>query len=127
MADRPTACSRRKITRSPMRSRMVSARPRKLAPRFVSASSRPGSFGLSGSATLNPALPGTDNTKPARTNGSSARKMKYPRSARISRPCRRATVETCRSRLVLGGLPRSPGGLAAVAGLLAAGCRDKYA
>ncbi len=34
--DRPTACSRRKIARSPMRSRMVSAVPMNTAPTFSS-------------------------------------------------------------------------------------------
>ena len=78
MVDNPTACSRRKIGRSPIRSRMVKAVPMKIAPTLSSTRICPGSFGASpiGSGTPNPAVPGTASDSTPMMNGSRARKMK---------------------------------------------------
>ncbi len=45
VVDNPTACSRRKMARSPMRARIVSAVPMKMAPTLSSTRICPGSFG----------------------------------------------------------------------------------
>src|SRR5689334_8644902 len=79
--DSPTACSRRKIARSPMSARIVSAVPMKIAPTLSSTRICPGSLGASppfiaGTGTPNPTSPGTDNDSTPMMNGRNARKMK---------------------------------------------------
>src|SRR6185437_16477060 len=64
--DSPTACSRRKIARSPMSARTVNAVPMKMAPTLSSTRICPGSLGASppliaGTGTPNPTSPGTDS------------------------------------------------------------------
>ena len=78
MVDNPTACSRRKIARSPIRSRIVSAVPMKMAPTFISTKTCPGWLGASlrGLGGPRPVTPGTDSESTPLMNGSSARKTK---------------------------------------------------
>ncbi len=81
VVDNPTACSRRKIARSPMRARIVRAVPMKMAPTLSSTRICPGSLGASppciaGTGTPKPTFPGTDSDSTPMMNGSSARKMK---------------------------------------------------
>ena len=114
VVDNPTACSRRKIARSPISARIVSAVPMKMAPTLSSTRICPGSFGASppciaGTGTPKPTSPGTDSDSTPMMNGRNARKMKYPRSEMISRIWRRAIVENCFRTLVRVGLPRSAG------------------
>src|SRR5215218_6848816 len=114
VVDNPTACSRRKMARSPIRARIVSAVPMKIAPTLSNTRIWPGSFGaappwIAGTGTPKPTSPGTDSDSTPMMNGRNARKMKYPRSETISLICRREIVENCRGTLVFVGLPRSPG------------------
>ncbi|CAG7187244.1 hypothetical protein PICSAR235_02953 [Mycobacterium avium subsp. paratuberculosis] len=76
--DSPTACSRRKMARSPMRSRMVSAVPMKTAPTFSSTRIWPGSLGAApiGLGMPKPTSPGTDIDSEPMMNGSNARNTK---------------------------------------------------
>ncbi len=77
-ADRPAACSRRKMVRSPTRSRIVNAVPMKTALMLSSVMICAGSLGSSprGLAMPRPALPGTTSVSAARMNGSSAKNAK---------------------------------------------------
>ena len=79
--DNPTACSRWKIARSPMRARIVNAVPMKMAPTLSSTRICPGSLGASppwiaGTGTPKPTFPGTDSDNTPMMKGSTARKMK---------------------------------------------------
>ena len=81
VVDSPTACSRRKIARSPISARIVSAVPMKMAPTLSSTRICPGSFGASppwiaGTGTPKPTFPGTDSDSAPMMNGRNARKMK---------------------------------------------------
>ena len=111
MVDRPTACSRWKMARSPTRSRIVSAVPMKAAAGNSRARICADSSGVPacGPAAWKPVLPGTVSDSAPRMNGNSARKMKYARSATTRRTCRRAIVEIWRRTLVCTGSPKSAG------------------
>ena len=78
MVDKPTACSRWKMARSPTRSRIVSAVPMKAAAGISRLSIWADSSGVPafGAGTWNPLEPGTVSDSAPSTNGSSARKKK---------------------------------------------------
>ena len=78
VVDRPTACSRWKMARSPTRSRIVSAVPMKAAAGISRARICADSSGVPacGPGMRNPLLPGTVSDSAPRMNGNSARKMK---------------------------------------------------
>ena len=81
MVDKPTACSRRKIARSPISARMVSAVPMKMAPTLSMTRICPGSLGagppsMAVTGTPKPTSPGTDSDSTPMMNGSIIRNAK---------------------------------------------------
>ena len=75
-ADNPTACSLRKMVRSPTRSRIVSAVPMNTAAIFATMSNWFGSLGEWPTvATPNPVSPGTISDIAPKMNGSSNKKL----------------------------------------------------
>ena len=78
VVDKPTACSRRKIARSPIRSRIVIAVPMKIAPMFSSTRISPARWARrpSGRVYRSPRVPDTASDNTPTMNGSSARNTK---------------------------------------------------
>ena len=79
--DKPTACSRRKMARSPISARIVSAVPMKIAPTLSITRIWPGSLGASPPSsavfgTPKPTSPGTDSDRMPMMNGSSIKNAK---------------------------------------------------
>ena len=134
VVDNPTACSRRKIARSPIRARIVRAVPMKMAP-TLSSTDWPRLVGasppVSRTGTPKPTSPGTDSESTPMMNGRNARKDEVPaigddqpdlapgrswrtavahwfssvsRGRRVS--ARVAAVASVRSRRCTAGMPR---------------------